>query len=121
MYDHTGMYTSAMMHVDGGIRAYLGSLKKLNSGVGLDKNQPDLDLNNPLGIADVMNADECATVLYHRGIYDNVETMIESIKAIANNIPGFAAFHQLAKDLEADSDIAYQFYTTFGKTIISRY
>ena len=120
MYDHTGTYTNAMMHVDTGIRAYLSSLKKLNSGIGLDKNQPDLDLNNPLGIADTMNADECVTILYHYGNYDNVDSMIESIKAIANNIPGFAAFHQLAKDLESDSDIAYQFYTTFGKTIISK-
>lgn len=120
MYDHSGVYTTAMTHVDTGIRVYLDSLKRLNSGNGLDNNTPDVDLNNPFGIADTMNADECVTVLYHYGNYDNVDSMIASIRSIADNIPGFAAFHQLAKDLEANSDIAYKFYTTFGKTIISK-
>lgn len=114
-----GDYNNFMTHVDMSIRSYLNSLKKLNSGQTFDKTY-DYDTNNELGIPDTMNADECCSVLYSYGDFTNVETMIRSITEIANNIPGFAAFHQMADYLSSNSDFAYEVYRTFGKTIISK-
>lgn len=114
-----GDYNNFMTHVDMSVRSYLNSLKKLNSGQTID-GQYDYDTNNELGIPDTMNADECCSVLYSYGDFTNRETMIRSIREIANNIPGFAAFHQMADYLESNPDFAYEIYRTFGKFIASK-
>ena len=114
-----GDYNNFMTHVDMSVRSYLNSLKKLNSGQTVD-GQYDYDTNNELGIPDTMNADECCSVLYSYGDFTNRETMIRSIREIANNIPGFAAFHQMADYLESNPDFAYEIYRTFGKFIASK-
>ena len=114
-----GDYNNFMTHVDMSVRSYLNSLKKLNSGQTVD-GQYDYDTNNELGIPDTMNADECCSVLYSYGDFTNVETMINSIREIANDVPGFAAFHQMADYLASNPDFAYEIYRTFGKIVISK-
>ena len=119
MYDHSGTYTSFMMHVDSTIRNYFNSLKKLNSAE-LKNGKPDYNLANYFGIPDTMNADECCSVMYHYGDFSNIEAMIASVKEIANSLPGFAAFHSFATELENNLDFAFEVYSTFGKTVIGK-
>ena len=114
-----GDYNNFMTHVSMSVRSYLNSLKKLNSGHIIGKDY-DYNTDNEFGIPDTMNADECCAVLYGYGDYTNVETMINSISEIANNIPGFASFHQMANYLVENPDFAYEMYRTFGKNIISK-
>ena len=115
-----GDYNNFMTHVGMGIRSYLNSLKKLNSEISFDGHY-DFDLNNDLGLPDTMNDDECCAVLYSDAIdYTNVETMKLGIRNVAKNIPGFAAFHQMADYLEENGDFAYEIYCTFAKLVMSK-
>ena len=120
MFDHSGNYTTAMTHVGHGLRRYFNSLKKLNSNDIKDNGEPDYNIDNEFGLPDSMNADECSTVLYHYGDYSNIDNMIKSITDIANHLPGFAAFHTLAKDCANNRDFAFYVYCTFGKSVISK-
>ncbi|AXF52217.1 MAG: hypothetical protein [crAssphage sp. isolate ctcc615] len=114
-----GDYNNYMTHVNMSVRSYLDSLKKLHSGNAIN-GKPDYNLDNELGIADTMNADQCCAILYSYGNFVNVDTMIQSIRDIANTLPGFAAFHEMANYLSNNRDFAYEIYRTFGKTIISK-
>lgn len=114
-----GQYNNFMTHIDMSVRSYLSSLKKLHSGHTTD-NSYDYNTDNDLGIPDCMNADECCAVLYSYADFTNVASMKNSIREIANNIPGFAAFHQMADYLDQNDDFAYEVYRTFGKTVISK-
>lgn len=116
---HSGMYNTFTTHIGGNIKSYLNSLRKL-SGTGRVNGNRFWDTNNCIGIADTMNANECAMVLYTQGNYTNVASMIQSIKDIADRVPGFEAFAQFAEDLEANYDFAYEVYTTFGKMVIAK-
>lgn len=119
IFDHSGTYTTALTHISSDIKNYLNSLRKLNSNQKVNDN-PDYNLDNELGLADTMNANECATMLYHFGDFSSVENMIASIKNIAQTKPGFEAFWTLAEDLEQNLDFAYAFKRTFGKLVISK-
>ena len=114
-----GDFNNFMTHLDMSVKSYLGSLKKLHSGND-NNGKPDLNLDNELGIADTMNANEVASVLYSYGDYTNLDTMIASIKDIANLIPGFAGLHEMVKYLKANRDFAYEIYRTFGKYVCSK-
>ena len=114
-----GDFNNFMTHVDMSVKSYLGSLKKLHSGN--DKNgKPDFDLDNEIGLPDSMNADKVAAVLYSDGDYTNLDTMIASIRDIANRIHGFAGLHEMVKYLKANRDFAYEIYRTFGKYVCSK-
>lgn len=119
MYDHSGTYTSAMVHVNKDIKAFLDSLPVLHSDQE-NNGRPDYDLDNSLGIQTTMDANKCATVLYHYADVSNVDNFIQSIREIASSLPGFGGFKVLADSLESDSTIAFAFYTTFGKKVISK-
>ena len=93
-----GEYTSYLTHVDGEVKAVLGSLIKLKSNKKIG-NKPDYDKDNHLGIPDVMDVDSCASMLYHFGEFDTIDAMIESIVKIAEQKPGFEAFFTLAEML----------------------
>ena len=119
LFDHSGTFTNAMMHIDTDLKIYFNSLKKLNSGEKVN-GEPDYDTNNEIGIADTMNANECASVLYHHNNWMNVDEMIAGVKQIANTIPGFAAFHSFYEDLVNNPSFAYQVYRTFSKPVITK-
>ena len=120
IFDHSGTYTSALTHINTDIKNYLNSLRKLHSNQKLDNGEPDYDLDNELGLPDTMNANECATMLYHYGDFSSVENMITSIEYIAQTKPGFEAFWTLAEDLRNNLDFAYAVKRTFGKLVISK-
>lgn len=106
---------NVMTTIDARVKTYLGSLKKLNSDRRVDDRR-DENTDNLFGIADVMDAEDCCTMLYSDEVdYTNTTTMVESIKNIANNVPGFQAFHQLYDDCISDPDFAFKIYNTFAK------
>lgn len=119
MYDHSGTYTSAMTHVNKDIKAYLDSLPLLNSGETVDGNL-DYNLDNALGLPMTMDANKCATVLYHYCNTSDVDNFIQSIRDITNSLPGFAGFNVLADFLTKDRTAAFAFYTNFGKKVVSK-
>ena len=114
-----GEYTSYLTHVDGEVKAVLGSLIKLKSNKKIG-NKPDYDKDNHLGIPDVMDVDSCASMLYHFGEFDTIDAMIESIVKIAEQKPGFEAFFTLAEMLRNNQNLAYKFHSTFGKMVIEK-
>jgi len=117
--EHGGIYTNYMTHVSQSIKALLDSIPKLND-YNYAANEPDYNLDNAFGIPDVYNANEIASILYHYGEYDDVYYMIESIDEIAKSIPGYAGLKLLADKLRANRDLAFDFYRTFGKAVISK-
>ena len=119
MYDHSGTYTSAMTHVNKDIKAYLDSLPLLNSNEKIN-GELDYNLDNALGLPVTMDSNKCATVLYHYCNTSDVDSFIESIKDIANSLPGFAGFNVLADFLTNNRTAAFAFYTNFGKKVISK-
>lgn len=129
IFDHSGIFTTALMHINPNLKSYFNSLRKLNSKELLNREvdedgnvsgDPDYDKNNPLGVYDTMNANECASILYHYGDYTSVESMINSIEDIADRIPGFKAFYTLAQDLKSNEDFAFELYRVFGKMVIGK-
>lgn len=114
-----GLYDSFTTHIDNDVRSYFARLKKLNSK-GKINNEYDYNKDNAFGIPDVMNANECCAVLYSRGVFTNVDDMIDSIRNIANTVPGFMSFHIMADYLKENTDFAWKVYSTFGKFIIEK-
>lgn len=116
---HDGQYTTFMMHVSSSIGMYFNCLRKLQ-GLGSVNGKPNYDDRNAIGIADTMNANECSMIMYSQGDYTNVDSMIESVERIAQQISGFEAFATFAQDLKANRDFAYEVYRTFGKSVIAK-
>ena len=114
-----GDYNNFMTHVGMSIRGYFSSLPKLLNGEKADGKYVQ-DTNNAFGIADTMSAAQCIAVLYSYGNFTNRATMIESVREIANNIPGMAAFNQFADYLKQNLNFAFEVYRTFGKAIVSK-
>lgn len=114
-FDHSGMYSSFMAHVGPRIILYFNTLRKHKSAA-----YGDLDTNNIFGIAETMDAQACCSMLYNSSIWDNIDSMIKGIEDIANTVPGFEAFIQLARDLRENLDFATEFRTVFAKTKIDR-
>ena len=133
VYDnHDGIFKTFEMHVGGNIRNYFNGLKKLRStavtkktvkakdGTESTVNVYDEDTNNPVGLADNMTASQCVAVMYSSASYASVDSMIESVRRIANTQPGMEAFIKFVDDLEANRDFACEVYRTFAKNIIAK-
>lgn len=117
--EKSGLYTSFLSHIDSPVKAYLGSLKKLNS-INFINGEPDYAVDEEFGIANTMDANQCCAILYSMGRYDNVDIMINRIDELANTLPDFVEFHTFANYLRENRDFAYKVYTTFAKAIISK-
>jgi len=114
-----GTYTTFMAHISIPIRVLLGSLKKANPSQ-VDPKVFTLDTDNNLGIPDLMDANACATVLYHMGRFNNIEDMMNSIQEISRAIPGFGAFDQLHHILSGNPNLQLEFFRTFSKVAIGK-
>lgn len=115
---HDGLFKTFETHIDGNIRNYFNGLQKLRSTN--TANGYDVDTNNSMGLGDTMNAAQCIAVMYTSGNYASVDTMIESVRRIANTQPGMEAFIKFADDLAANRDFACEVYRTFAKNVISK-
>ena len=114
-------FTTFLKHLDTDIKIYLNSLPKLVDGHKNNKGEYDnYDLDNALGIPDVMNFEECANILYTSATYMNPNDMISSIRRIADSIPGFGAFHKLADNLEENPSFSAKIYSNFAKYVAEK-
>lgn len=114
-----GMTTTFMTHIGAPLRALLGSLPKMTT-IEAAKKEFKKDTDNHFGIADVMDANQAATILYHYGRYDSIPEMMKSIMEIAQRVPGYAAFSELHRILLTDPNLQIQFFRTFRKTVIGK-
>ncbi len=112
-YDHSGQVVNVMLHLGDKIKSYFNSLKRMDK-------DGNLDTDNAFGIPYYMNANECATMMYHNADFTNKAEMINSVRRIADQYPSFSAFRQFADDMEKNPHFAYSVYSTFGKIIISK-
>lgn len=136
---HDGIFKTFEMHVGSNIRNYFNQLRKLKStakhqetrrvkvkenGKVVIKEVPidvyDEDTNNAIGLTDTMNASQCVAVMYSSASYASVDSMIESVRRIANTQPGMEAFIKFADDLAANRDFACEVYRTFAKNVIAK-
>lgn len=118
--EHLGDISNFTAHVDDDIKSLLGSLMKCNTSA-LVNGRYDYDTNNALGIPECMDATTCAAVLYsYVGDSVNISDMIEKIRIVADSLPGYAGFVQLADFLKQNPDFAFKFYTNFAKPVISK-
>lgn len=117
--NHLGTYTNYMKHLSPRVKNYFNSLDKLVS-IEKQNDQYVPDTNNRFGLNNTMNAEECSTILYSCGNFNNVESMIKSINDIAKNVKGFEAFAKVAEDLDKDTSLAYEIYTIFAKAIMPK-
>ena len=128
----SGLYTNAMKHVDSFVRAYLGSLQKLKSsskitisitdkeGNKIEKQSWDYDRDNLSGIPDMMNAEECVDIIYHRADSSSVERFVESIQKIADQQPGFESLAILADEMRNNDQFKRYMFKTFGKQLVRK-
>lgn len=110
---HLGTYTNFMLHVGERIQNYFNTLPVMTS----TKNGEDFELNTNtrFGLAERMDAKQCSTLIFNSAQFGNKSMMIESIDRLGRTIPGFGAFRKVAADLQANDDLATEFFTVFAK------
>ena len=125
--NHDGQYKTFMIHLGENIKNYFNRLKKCKTASfttqvkdGKEVDNFIYDTNNAIGIADTMSASECAMMMYTHADYTNVDAMIESVKRIAEQVPGFEGFIQFYRALQNNRDFANEVYCTFGKMVIAK-
>lgn len=111
MNSHGGHYTTFMKHLSERLKNYFNSLPKITDSTDLTS----YDTNNAFGIGSYMDAAACTVMIYNKGPYDSVESMINQIEIIAETVPGYASFAKLVADLKADNDLALELKSSFGK------
>lgn len=115
--NHLGSLPDFKMHVDDTIRTFLSAIYKLNSATS---NNYDYNTDNKLGLPSLMDANQLMNILYSCVDYTNGQTMLESIKMVAEQVPGMQGLIQVYDKLNEDKDLRYNFYRTFGKSIVSK-
>ena len=114
-----GEYVSYMTHLGAPVRTLLGSLPQMiNDDTNNGEFIPNTD--NYLGIPNLMDPNLCATVLYHKGRFDNPSEMLKSIKEISQQVPGFGGFKVLHDILAKDINRQLEFYRVFSKVAIGK-
>ena len=114
-----GLSTSFMTYLGANVKHLLGSLPKMTTDE-LNGGKFVKDTDNWFGIPDVMDANQCASILYHYGKFDNPAVMIQSIRDIAKQLPGYQSFDLLADKLEQNPNLQLEFYRAFKRTVISK-
>lgn len=117
-FDHSGSLPSVMKHLTPRLLNYLNTLEQqVDKSSGITTK----NTSNSFGIADTMDARRCTNMLYSAADTNHgINGFISSIRTIAKGVDGFAAFKQLANDLETDNDFAHEMFTVFSKTIVSK-
>lgn len=136
---HDGQFANVMMHVNNTTQAYFNSLPKLRT-THRQNDTYDYDTNNPIGLSDTMTAVECTNMLLSRAKTNgSIDEFIESIREIAESVPGFECFIKLYDELrgyiktqtsstgEVESVVvppnyafAEELYDTFSKTVVAK-
>lgn len=119
MNNHMGLNSTINDLISVKLRNYFNNLDKLISTEKVGDNY-QADKNNRFGLPNKMDAKSCFAVLMTRANFDNTDTMIQSIKNIAETLPGFEAFAKFADDLEKDKNLANNVFTMCARTIVSK-
>lgn len=117
---HLGLSYDFKTHIGTNLHSVLGTIYKLKSYDSID-GKPAYNIDNELGIPDVYDVNDIATLLYAYGsFYDNADAMVEHIDLLAKTMPGFAGLKTLVETLNANSDLKYDMYKTFAKMCIAK-
>jgi hypothetical protein len=121
---HHGEYNDFKKHLSERIKRILNTIPKLNSPVldtdDISKENIDLKIDESIGFPEYLDSTEVATALYSYVSKDDADSMVESIKNIAETFPEYAGFSILYNKLKSNQDLKFHFYTNFGKHIISK-
>lgn len=108
-----------MSNIDNNVILFFSTISKLKSVNKVNGNY-QYDTDNPLGIPDTMDATQCInTIFSHANAYD-VNSLIDEIKRIAEDVPGMAGLIQVHDYLKEHPDFAMRLWCNFSKTIISK-
>ena len=112
-------------HIEEVVRYRLQYVPKLLSPIKTKnangKEDYSYDLSNELGVPDYIDYDFITKLLYSSTNPTTVDTFIESIKTIANNIEGAEGLMTLYDDLNSNRNLAYKFMMVFNKPIIRKF
>ena len=121
---HSGEFTSFLKHLDNPIKNYFNSLFKLKNTEFSKDDEGNIlynrDTATETGIAKTMNYSQVSTILYSFGDFQNVDAMVNSLKTIANTVPGYASFIKIYNDCLDDYNLAYKIYNIFGKWLVEK-
>ena len=116
---HLGDYGNFLDHLSDELRNYFNSLRKLYSTD--TANGYVEDTNNTFGIAETMDAEECAKALFAESInFNNPEQLIKCVENIANRVPGFECFIKFRDDLRTNPELVNQVFSVFARTRVSK-
>ena len=118
-YDsHLGVFTKAEMHIPDKIKHILRSLPVMTSSYGT-ANESEIDKNNHVGLPINMDGDSCANILYATDVTSK-DRFVNSIKSIANNMPGYEGLIGLYDILKENDTLASLFYSRFRNRPIDK-
>ena len=118
--NESGKYSTYMKHASERLRIYFDTLHKtlsVNNENGIYPKFKD----DAYGLEEAIGAELALDMLFSsNSAYFDPESMIEYIRTIANNVPGFECFAKLADDCVADQDFAAEIFRTFKKCSMDR-
>lgn len=118
---HLGSVSSFSEHISSDLKMELSLVPKLTEYDDDKNGKPAYDRSNPLGLKDVHDANQIASILYSQGaFYDSPDMMIDRIDNIAKTLPGFAGLKVFASKLRNNVDLRNETYVTFTKMIFNR-
>lgn len=106
------LYNNFIQHFDGRIKLYLNTLLKL------DDDGVNYKTDNKLGVPETMGAGYIISQLTTFGKFTSVNDFIQSVKDIAENIPGLAGLKKLAEDMENNRSFANMVASNLAKPAI---
>ena len=122
---NVGELTDYNKHIEEVVRYRLSYIPKLLSAEPVKnvngKPKYSVDLSNELGTPSYLEYDFILKLLYSSTNPATVDTFIESIKTIANNVEGAEGLITLYDDLNSNRNLAYKFMMVFNKPIIRKF
>ena len=122
---NVGELTDYNKHIEEVVRYRLSYIPKLLSAEAVKnvngKPKYNVDLSNELGTPSYLEYDFILKLLYSSTNPATVDTFIESIKTIANNVEGAEGLITLYDDLNSNRNLAYKFMMVFNKPIIRKF
>ena len=118
-FDHSGVYSTWLKHLNQRLVVYFNTLEVLNSPTQNDGTW-DINRNNSFGIANTMDAAACSKLIFANNGFANTDEMIYTIRRLSTTIPGFESFAKFADDLEHDADLRTEVFTTFSKAVVPK-
>lgn len=118
-FDHSGVYSTWLKHLNQRLVTYFNTLEVLNSPIQ-NNGVWDVNRNNSFGIANTMDAAACSKMIFAHNSFANTDEMINTIRQISKVIPGFEAFTKFADDLEHDADLRTEVFTIFSKAVVPK-